>query len=155
MIMNVWRGFVANRRVTVSSVLGSHRAAGATEWVVREAGKVKSMPWIGGSNGTALCPTERGEGGRLGMTVVWCMERHKAMEAVLRWWRLVPSWATLAMKTVVDGGSKRVAKERASAEGIMTRGVMHKRGFWTGSRRAMDRIPGSIESQVVYRLARG
>jgi hypothetical protein len=146
----VRRGFVASRRVIVSSTVGSHWAAVVTEWVTTVAGMVKSTPCIGGSNGMALCSVEHGRGGRSGTTVVWCMERHKAVEAVLRWQRLVQNCVTLAMKTVVAGaGSKRVANEKASAEGTITSGVMHMRGFWVGNKRAMDGIPGSIKSQLV------
>ena len=90
-----------------------------------------------------------GVGDKLDTMVVWCMERHRAVVAVLWWWRLVQNWEILAMKTVVADGSKRVANEKASAEGSITSGMTHMSGFWVGNKRAMDGIPGSIESQLV------
>ena len=154
-ITNVWSGFVASRSVTVSSTVGSQIAAVTTEWIVAVAALVKSTPWMGGRGGTGLGSTVHGGGEKLGTEVVWCMVRHRAAVAVLRWRRLVQNWERLAMKTVVADGSKRVASEKASAEGTMMSGVTHKRGFWDGNEMAMDGMPGSMDSQVVYRLDRG
>jgi hypothetical protein len=148
-MMNVRSGFVASRRVIVSSTVGSHGMGGSDGMGGSGGGMVKSTLCIGGSTGKVLGSMGRGRGGRSDMTVVWCMERHMAVEAVLHWQRLVQNCATLAMKTVVADGSRRVASKKASAEGTITSGVMHRRGFWVGSNRVMDGIPGLIERQLI------
>ena len=76
------------------------------------------------------------------------MGRQRTAEAEVRWQRLVQSCAQLAVKTVTLGGSKRLVKHKASAVGTMTSEVTHSRGLRADKMRAMDGIPGSMDSQV-------
>lgn len=59
------------------------------------------------------------------------------------------------MKEGIEVGSSDLTKERAAGVGTMTIGRTHERGFRSGSVRASDGIPGSMDNQEEQTFARG